>query len=348
MMARPNREIEAYDGVEPPGHSRGGPVVRTAVCGSASAAPRRRRLNPYTHVVMIHAISALSTALADSLAAIEFPHISPVIFQVGPIKVRWYGMAYLVGFALAYAVLVRLSRRGRLRISQTDVSDLIGWLVIGVMVGGRGGWWLFYHVAQGPEPWYEPVAVWHGGMSFHGGLIGVLSVVWIWCRQTKSPFWNVADCAALVVPIGLFFGRIANFINAELVGRPSNLPWAVRFPGDDFTRHPSQIYEALLEGPLLLVSLWLADRWLAKSDGKIAGLFVILYGIFRFCVEFTREPDRQLGYIAFGWLTMGQLLSVLFTLGGVVLWWLAPGPLEANSSGPVDRHASRATRQGRA
>ena len=238
---------------------------------------------------------------------------------------RWYGLAYLAGFLIAFISLRRLSRAGRLRLSVDDLGDLVGWLCVGVVVGGRLGWWLFYHRTEGAaEAWYEPIAIWHGGMSFHGGLIGVAAILLIWSWRRNAPFWNIADCAALVAPIGLFFGRIANFINAELVGRPTVAPWGVIFPGEMIARHPSQLYEAVLEGPLLLLVLWVIWRWRRPSDGRLAALFLIFYGTFRFAVEFTRQPDAQLGFIAFGWLTMGQLLSaVLVVLGSAIHGLLA-------------------------
>jgi phosphatidylglycerol:prolipoprotein diacylglycerol transferase len=254
-------------------------------------------------------------------ATIQYPRLDPVALHIGPLAIRWYGIAYLLGFALAYLILRKLIRRGTLKITQDALGDLIGWLVSGVMVGGRAGWWLFYHRNTGaPEPWYEPFALWHGGMSFHGGLIGVTIALVLWSWLRHAPLLNVSDCAALVTPVGLFFGRIANFINAELVGRSTALPWGVVFPGDTVPRHPSQLYEALLEGPVLLLALWLTFRWRRARDGRIAALFLILYGLFRFGVEFTREPDSQLGFIAFGWLTMGQLLSALLMVAGGTLW----------------------------
>jgi phosphatidylglycerol:prolipoprotein diacylglycerol transferase len=158
-------------------------------------------------------------------------------------------------------------------------------------------------------------------MSFHGGLIGVITVLYLWCRIKKLDFLNLADCLALVTPIGLFLGRVANFINGELVGRPSNVPWAMIFPGYTEPRHPSQLYEAALEGPLLLGIVWLFKQKKDRRDGQIAATFVIGYAIIRFCVEFTREPDEQLGFIAFGWLTMGQLLSLGIGVVGVI-WWM--------------------------
>jgi phosphatidylglycerol:prolipoprotein diacylglycerol transferase len=254
------------------------------------------------------------------LATIVYPQFDPVLVRFGPVAIRWYGLAYLLGFLTTYVMLLNFSRRGMLRIARQDVGDLISWLAIAVMVGGRFGWWFFYHRAGGLEPWYEPIAIWHGGMSFHGGLIAVMIALLLWCRQRRAPFWNVADCLARVTPIALFLGRLANFINAELVGRPTSLPWGVIFPGEDFPRHPSQIYEALLEGPLLLVILWFIATKYRPRDGRIAAAFLILYGLARFAVEFTRQPDPQIGFIAFGWLTMGQALSAIIVVLGAILF----------------------------
>jgi phosphatidylglycerol:prolipoprotein diacylglycerol transferase len=257
------------------------------------------------------------------LGLIPYPKIDPVMFHVGPLKIRWYGMAYLVGFVIAYLVLIRLVRKNVLRISEEWLSDLVGWLALGVVVGGRSGWWIFYHRADPeiPETWWEPFAIWHGGMSFHGGLTGVLVVLYIWCRIRKAPLLNIADCLALVTPIGLCLGRVANFINAELVGRVSNVPWAMIFPGYTEARHPSQLYEAILEGPVLLAALWALKKWGKFRDGQIAAAFVVFYAVFRFLVEYTREPDKQLGFILGHWLTMGQLLSFIIGVAGAV-WWI--------------------------
>jgi phosphatidylglycerol---prolipoprotein diacylglyceryl transferase len=258
-------------------------------------------------------------------ALIPYPQIDPVMVHIGPIKIRWYGMAYLTGFVLAYFVLGRLIKNGALRISKDAMSDLVGWLALGVVAGGRTGWWLFYHKPDPTviEPWWEPVAIWHGGMSFHGGLCGVLLILYIWSRIHRAPLLNIADCLALVTPIGLCLGRLANFINGELVGRETNVPWGMIFPGYTTPRHPSQIYESILEGPVLMSVLW-TIKAVKKNriDGQIAAAFVIFYAIFRFLVEFTREPDSQLGFIAFGWLTMGQLLSFAIGVAGVV-WWVS-------------------------
>lgn len=277
-----------------------------------------------------------------SPALIPYPQIDPVMVHIGPIRIRWYGMAYLTGFVLAYFVLGRLVKNGFLRISKDAMGDLVGWLALGVVAGGRTGWWIFYHK---PDPnviesWWEPIAIWHGGMSFHGGLCGVLLVLYIWCRYHRAPLLNIADCLALVTPIGLCLGRIANFINGELVGRETNVPWAMIFPGYSTPRHPSQLYESFLEGPVLMAVLW-AIKGLKKNriDGQIAAAFVVFYAIFRFLVEFTRQPDSQLGFIAFGWLTMGQLLSIAIGLAGVV-WWAAlsfRNRRELQRGSPVER-----------
>jgi len=252
---------------------------------------------------------------------ISFHSIDPVALRLGPLAIRWYGLAYLAGFLAGYVALRRMIRLTSLRISIQRLDELVGWLALGVVVGGRLGWWLFYHRPSGAaETWYEPLAIWHGGMSFHGGLIGVLVALLIWSWKRRAPFWNLADCLALVAPLGLFFGRIANFINAELVGRPTSVPWGVIFPGDSIPRHPSQLYEAFLEGPALLLVVWTVFRFRQPREGQTAALFLGCYGAFRFVVEFTRQPDPQLGFVAFGWLTMGQLLSAVLILAGVIVW----------------------------
>lgn len=264
-------------------------------------------------------------------AYVHFPKFDPVMLPIGPIEIRWYGVAYLLGFICAYLLLVRMARRGWLRVKPDQVGDFVTWIAFGVFLGGRAGWWVFYHRPEGPEPWYEPVAIWHGGMSFHGGLIGVAIAMYLWTRKNKASMPNLADASALVAPIGLFFGRIANFVNHELFGRATDMPWGVIFPTsssrypnfvyETFARHPSQLYEAFLEGPLLLAILWLAFLKRRPRDGGTALLFIIFYSIFRFLVEFTREPDEQLGYIAFGWLTMGQILSLAIAMIGAIVWF---------------------------
>jgi len=279
----------------------------------------------------------------NPMAAVRYPVIDPVLFRIGPAAIRWYGLAYLAAFVLGYWALRRMTRSG-LRITKAQLSDLVTWCALGVIVGGRAGWWLFYHRGTGAtEPWYEPIALWHGGMSFHGGAIGVGLAILLGTWRNRASFWNVADAVAMVAPIGLFLGRIANFINAELVGRPTSLPWGVIFPGETIPRHPSEIYEALLEGPALAALLWLFKRNARPRDGQTCALFLMLYGIFRFVVEFTRQPDAQIGFIAFGWLTMGQLLSFMFTVAGIVVCLARRSGAEAKlgtREGPPKTHSS--------
>jgi len=256
------------------------------------------------------------------LCTLPYPQIDPVIFQLGPIAIRWYGLAYVLGFFLGYLALHRMILRGTLHITYQQLGDVTTWIALGVLLGGRLGWWLIYHRGgPDPEPWYEPLAIWRGGMAFHGAVIGVTIALVAWAVRNRKPLWHLSDALCLVCPIGLFFGRIANFINAELVGRPTDVPWAMVFPGHSLPRHPSQLYEAFLEGILLGTCLLLAWRfWSRRFEGAITSLFLVLYGLFRFAVEFTRQPDADIGYIAFGWLTMGQLLSVMLLFAGTVLF----------------------------
>ncbi len=261
------------------------------------------------------------SALQNLMAAVRHPAFDPVLFRIGPAAIRWYGLAYVAAFILGYSALRRMTRNW-LRIAPAQLGDLVTWCGLGVVAGGRAGWWLFYHRALGAaEPRYEPIALWHGGMSFHGGVIGVGVALFFWSWRNRASFWNLADAVAMAAPIGLFLGRIANFINAELVGRATDLPWAIIFPGETIPRHPSQMYEAILEGPVLGTLLWLLRRQRRPRDGQILASFLVLYGLFRFAVEFTREPDAELGFVAFGWLTMGQLLSVPLIVGGIILWF---------------------------
>lgn len=253
-------------------------------------------------------------------SAILLPPFDPVAFHLGPLAIRWYGLAYVAAFALALWGLRQQVRAGWLKLTIADVSDLLTWGAVGVVIGGRLGWWLIYSRPDVTTPWYEPLAIWNGGMSFHGGLVGVGLAITLWCRRRKVSVAHVADAVALVTPIGLFLGRIANFINGELVGRASSLPWAVQFPGESIARHPSQLYEAGLEGIVLGALLLIIARRRPRRDGRVAATFVAGYGIARFVVEYTREPDVQIGFIVGGWLTMGQLLSLTMVAAGVA--WL--------------------------
>ena len=260
---------------------------------------------------------------------VQYPHIDPVIVDVGPLSVRWYGFMYLLGFLASY-LLVRLQIRhackGNMEMLQREylfLDGLLAWLIIGLILGGRLGYVLFYNLPYFIQNPQEIVATWHGGMSFHGGAIGALLAGWIYVRRRREDFFKWADRIVVTVPIGLGLGRIGNFINGELYGRPADpeiVPWAMIFPGGGLVpRHPSQLYEAFVEGVVLFSILWpLRNRpWPA---GYKTALFFMLYGLFRFFVEFFREPDPQVGYIAFGWLTMGQLLSIALMLAAALLW----------------------------
>ncbi len=249
---------------------------------------------------------------------LPYPALDPVAFRIGPLAVRWYGLAYLSGFLLGAWVLRRQARAGRLPLGPGEVGDLVGWLVLGVVLGGRLGYVLFYNAPYfATHPW-KIVAVWEGGMSFHGGLLGVGVALWAYARRHRADPWVLADGLALAAPPGLFFGRLANFVNGELYGRVSDLPWAMVFPGGGpLPRHPSQLYEAGLEGPLLGLVLWLLWRR-RPAPGLTAAAFLGGYALVRFGVEFVREPDPQLGFVL-GPLTMGQCLSLAMALGAAVL-----------------------------
>jgi len=262
---------------------------------------------------------------------LEYPAIDPVAISLGPLQIRWYGLSYVAGTLIGWWLLrMRSARHGW---TYEQVADLVFYAVLGAIIGGRLGSALFYNL-----PYYldHPLAtfkIWQGGMSFHGGLLGVLVAVWLFARFQRRPFFAVTDFLAPVVPVGLFCGRIGNFINGELWGRPTDLPWAMVFPdpaAGGIPRHPSQLYEAALEGALLFIILW----WFSARPRPImavSGLFLTGYGLFRFLVEFVRVPDPQLGYLAFGWVTMGQVLSLPMFIFGVLLLYLSYTKLIVNS-----------------
>lgn len=257
--------------------------------------------------------------------AIPFPVIDPILVQVGPFAVRWYALAYVVGLIGGWLYARRLARRedlwgGRVRPTTEQLDDLLVYAALGVVVGGRTGYVLFYNLPFFLANPGEILAVWRGGMSFHGGLIGCALALVILARQRGVPILSFADIASAVVPIGLFLGRIANFINSELWGRVSDVPWAMVFPnGGPLPRHPSQLYEATLEGLVLFILLALAIRAGAlRRPGLVSGLFGIGYGLARIACEFFREPDAQLGYL-FGGATMGMLLSLPLIAIGLIL-----------------------------
>ena len=249
------------------------------------------------------------------------PDIDPVAFSIGPIQVHWYGLMYLVGFLGGYWLGVYRARSTP-GWDKKLVSDLLFYIAVGVILGGRLGYALFYKFPYYLEHPVEIFFVWQGGMSFHGGLIGVLVALFLFGRKTDKTFFHVTDFVAPLVPLGLGFGRIGNFINQELWGKATDFPLAMVFPRTDPTltpRHPSMLYEAVLEGVVLFVILW----WFSskpRQTGAVSGMFLVCYGAFRFLVEFVREPDAHLGYLAWDWVTMGQILSV--PMIGFGLWLL--------------------------
>ena len=251
-----------------------------------------------------------------------FPHINPIAFSLGPVKVHWYGLMYLLGFGAAWLLAHWRVKRYRLNWTAEQISDLIFYSALGVIIGGRLGYMLFYNTQQFiSTPWIL-FKLWEGGMSFHGGLVGVLIALMFFARKVKKPFWEIADFFAPLVPLGLAAGRAGNFINGELWGRVTDVPWAMVFPHvDNQPRHPSQIYEFGLEGIALFILVW----WYAarpRPPGCVSAVFLMGYASARLIVECFREPDVQLGFMAFDWLTMGKLLSVPMILAGFLLWWI--------------------------
>jgi phosphatidylglycerol:prolipoprotein diacylglycerol transferase len=271
---------------------------------------------------------------------IRYPDIDPVALSLGPLQVRWYGLMYLVGFLAAWWLARR--RAGRLDggLTARQIDDLLFYCVLGVILGGRIGYVVFYqaqHLLR--DPLYL-LRVWEGGMSFHGGLLGVLVAIWWFGRRQGIGFFRLTDFVAPLVPIGLGAGRIGNFINGELWGRATDLPWGMQVPCNVYPDqcisqsvdgiwslplHPSQLYQAGLEGIALFLILWIFSAR-PRPVMAVSGLFLFAYGVFRILVEWVRQPDAHLGFIAFGWMTMGQLLTVPMLAAGVLLLWLAYRP----------------------
>ena len=257
---------------------------------------------------------------------LRYPHIDPIAVQLGPLKIHWYGIMYLLGFAAAWWLARRRAARAGSTWTPTDVDDFLFNAMLGVILGGRIGYVLFYGLSMWREdPWY-PIRIWDGGMSFHGGLLGVLAGVAIFAWRRRRRVWDVFDFTAPLPCLGLFFGRIGNFINNELWGRATDGPFGmlVEDPvtGQAMARHPSQLYEATLEGLVAFAILW----WFtARPRPRYApsGLFLVCYSLARIAVEFVRVPDVQIGYFAGDWLTMGQLLSLPMLLGGIALLLIA-------------------------
>lgn len=259
---------------------------------------------------------------------LQFPHIDPVIFKIGPLAMRWYGLMYVFGFASSYLLVMHQMKKKKLTFDRESIDDLFFYLIIGLIIGARLGYVLFYNLAFYLENPLDAFAVWHGGMSFHGGLIGTFVAGYIVVKRKKLNFLAVTDIFVPTCPIGIGFGRLGNFINAELYGKVSTAPWAMVFPGGgDLPRHPSQLYEMFFEGILLFAILWIyKDR--KKHEGDVFALFLILYGVFRIYCELFREPDSQIGYF-FGLLSMGQILSLCMVALGIALKWYVRRPLRA-------------------
>jgi phosphatidylglycerol:prolipoprotein diacylglycerol transferase len=259
---------------------------------------------------------------------LPFPAIDPILIEIGPFAIRWYALAYITGLLFGWWYIRklvstdRLWREGQTRPSLLDVDDLLVWMVFGVILGGRIGYVLFYNFGSYLENPLEILAVWHGGMSVHGGFVGAAVAQILFARRRGLSFWTVFDLTAAAVPVGLFLGRCANFINGELFGRETDVPWAFVFPmGGDVPRHPSQLYEAVLEGLVLGVVLTVLV-WGARSlrrPGLTVGVFGVGYALSRIVVEFFREPDAQVGYLFAGTVTMGMALSALMALVGAAM-----------------------------
>lgn len=255
---------------------------------------------------------------------LAFPNIDPVAIVVGPVVIRWYALAYLAGILLGWGYIGRqLKRMVMPPLDKKQLEDLVFWAVLGVMLGGRLGYILFYNAPYYLTNPQDILKVWQGGMSFHGGMLGVIGSFFLFCRKYTLSFWRVMDLAATATPIGLFLGRLANFINGELFGRVTDSPFGMVFPnGGAYPRHPSQLYEAGLEGLVLFVVLYVVarhTRLMEHRPGFISGLFLFGYGLARFTVEFFREPDAQLGLLTLD-LSMGQLLCLpMLALGGYLM-----------------------------
>ena len=267
--------------------------------------------------------------LLQTLPVIAYPTIDPVMIEIGPLAIRWYALAYVVGLLLGWRYIITLAARTNAEAGRKDIDDFLVWATIGVIIGGRLGSVIFYHPAYYLENPLQVLYVWQGGMAFHGGLAGMIVALLLFARLRRVSLLGFSDLIACAAPIGLLFGRIANFVNGELYGRSSNVPWAMVFPhGGPEPRHPSQLYEAALEGLALLVVLWALSRrqeiW--QRRGMLTGLFLFGYGVARIIGEQFREPDAHLGFLLGGATTMGQLLSLPLLLAGAYLIMRASRP----------------------
>jgi phosphatidylglycerol:prolipoprotein diacylglycerol transferase len=275
------------------------------------------------------------------LFAIPFPAIDPVAVAIGPFVVRWYALAYIAGLLIGWRYCLVLADRPPRLIERRDIDDFLVWATLGVVLGGRIGYVLFYQPGYYLQHPIEALYLWHGGMSFHGGALGVTLAIVLFTRARRLPVLAFSDVVAEAIPIGLFFGRIANFINGELFGRETDVPWAMAFPnGGPVPRHPSQLYEAVCEGLLLFLLLLIAEhRGARRRPGIVTGLFLVGYAVARMSGELFRQPDAQLGFLVLG-TTMGQLLSIPVLIAGILLiWWARRQP--ASTAAPQHRAAAR-------
>jgi len=251
----------------------------------------------------------------------HYPEMDPVALSLGPLKIHWYALSYLIGIGLAWWALIFRSERYQLSWNREQISDLIFYIVLGVILGGRIGYMLFYGWEDLLDDPVRILKVWQGGMSFHGGFLGVLLAVFLYAKKSKRQFFAVTDVIAPLIPFGLGTGRLGNFINGELPGRVTDVPWAAIYPGEVVGRHPSSLYQSLLEGPVLLLIMWFFARK-PRPVMAVSGVFLMGYGCLRIVSEFFREPDAHLGFIALNFLTMGQLLSLPMVLFGIgfLIW----------------------------
>jgi phosphatidylglycerol:prolipoprotein diacylglycerol transferase len=257
---------------------------------------------------------------------IPYPKINPIALKIGPLQVHWYGIMYLLGFAGGWWLARRRAAQPNSTWSAVDVDDFLFYAMLGVILGGRIGYVLFYGMPLWRGDWLYPFKIWEGGMSFHGGLLGVLAATMIFAWNHERRVWDVVDFASPLPGVGLFFGRLGNFINGELWGRPTDGWWAMLVPdpngGPPIPRHASQLYEATLEGVVLFTIVWIFSAG-PRPRYAVSGLFAICYSVARILVEFVREPDVGIGYLAFGWLTMGQVLSLPLLVAGIALMSIA-------------------------
>ena len=252
---------------------------------------------------------------------LDFPNIDPVIIAFGPLAISWYSLSYVVSILLGWYYVLKLIETNSLDISKKNIDDFVSWAIIGIIIGGRLGYVLFYDPVKYFSDPIQILKTYEGGMSFHGGISGLIIASYLFCKKYKIAFLGLMDLCSIVAPIGLFLGRIANFINAELYGRITDVPWAFIFPGSDgFPRHPSQLYEAILEGLVLFfIQRYVTGKLGAlKFPGLLSGVFLVFYSCFRIIVEFFREPDFKIGYLA-NYFTMGQLLCLPMIIVGILL-----------------------------